>query len=182
MTAKIIKFPERRPNKYKASLLYSQASSIDSDASMIEEAISLYEQAIRIDPFFADAMINLGNMFHAKGNRTQALKMFKRAVDIVPDHVEGNYNIGVVSISMETYTDAITHLTKAVSFDPSFSDAYFNLAIAYERSNKLRKARENYELYVKYVSEMGPNESKKEQSWITTARRKIEKITMTLSK
>ncbi|MCG5060483.1 MAG: tetratricopeptide repeat protein [Limnoraphis sp. WC205] len=68
----------------------------------LDEAIALYHQVIEINPHFAWAYSNLGDIFVKQGNLDGAVSEYRRAVNLNPDCIWFNYRLRDLS-AQEAY-------------------------------------------------------------------------------
>jgi tetratricopeptide (TPR) repeat protein len=141
--AKIIPFRTGSPHD-QAYKLYVRASAIDEEPGSYKLAESLYRQALELDPDFACAYTNLGNVLFRRGDERGAEALWEKAISIDERQPEAHYNLGYLRMEQGRFGDAIKRLRKAVECDGRFADAHFNLAMSLEQSggptNEDRKA------------------------------------------
>lgn len=53
-----------------------------------------FREALRLDPQFADAWNDLGEIHRDQGDMTEAVRCYREALRIDPRHARGNYNLG----------------------------------------------------------------------------------------
>jgi tetratricopeptide (TPR) repeat protein len=66
----------------------------------VQAAERLYRSAVDLDPAFADAWYNLGNLLYRRGDREGALSCYDAARSHAPQDAEVRYNRGVVLLEM----------------------------------------------------------------------------------
>ena len=71
-------------NPAKAGAHYNVANALR--ATDLDAARGEYEQALRLDPNFADALMNLGNLHKDLGRLDEAIECYRRAHALRPDH------------------------------------------------------------------------------------------------
>jgi tetratricopeptide (TPR) repeat protein len=59
-------------------------------------AIPLYEEVLRRYPDQVDALINLGNAYHALGRTAEAVACYRRVLEVDPYNSDARHNLGVV--------------------------------------------------------------------------------------
>lgn len=101
-------------------------------AGALEQAAEAYERAIKVDPHLADAHVNLGRLFAAKGDRKAADRHYRNAVTLEPDNALAWFNWGVLHQGQGRLEDAIGAYRTVVRLDPEFADAHYNLAAILE--------------------------------------------------
>ena len=99
VTEKLARFVHEQPgnaraNSYYAVLLWKRerASSGEAESQKIE---ALLNEAVRIDPKFAEADVELGNVRSSRGNLQSALDAYKRALELNPQLAEAHYRLGL---------------------------------------------------------------------------------------
>ncbi len=112
--------------------------------------IDLVRQALELDPAYADAHNNLGNMLRDHGHVDEALTCYLNALEIRPDLVEAMSNVGVIERYRGNYKESFHRLAKAVELAPDAAFAHFNLgstlAAVKEVDGALRHFRRAVEL------------------------------------
>ncbi len=89
------------------------------------------ERALAINPDFADAHSNLGNVLLAQGRLERAAQCYRRALALKPDLAGAHNNIGIVLASQGRFEEACECFQQALARNPDFIDAYNNLARAF---------------------------------------------------
>ena len=70
-------------------------------------------RAIELDPQFAYAYYNRGNLYTRSGEEDKALLDYTRAIELNPAFAEGYYNRGLLYLSRGRVTDGVRDLSKA---------------------------------------------------------------------
>ena len=60
------------------------------------QAPDAYREAIRLDPFNADAHVNLGRLYQLSGDLKGATRHYQLALATRPEHQLANYNLGTI--------------------------------------------------------------------------------------
>jgi tetratricopeptide (TPR) repeat protein len=94
----------------------------------IDKAISHYKAALKINPDYAMALYNLGNVLEKKGNIDEAIDHYFKALRIEPDYAEAHNNLGTVLTKKGNYDEAILHFKKALKINSQLIKARNNLA------------------------------------------------------
>ncbi|WP_445372624.1 tetratricopeptide repeat protein [Methylomonas sp. HW2-6] len=58
------------------------------------QAIEAFKAALRLDPQFADAWNDLGEIYRDQGNMEEAVRCYRAALQANPEHGRANYNLG----------------------------------------------------------------------------------------
>jgi protein O-GlcNAc transferase len=97
------------------------------------EALTHLRAALNIQPDFADAWVELGNISHKNGALGEAEKAFRQALQYSPSLEGVYYNLGNVYQRGGRFVEAIAQYRETLCRDPTFADAYNNLGQAYEK-------------------------------------------------
>ena len=81
-----------------------------------ESAILEYRKAIEIDPWYPEALNNLGILFHSEGNLTAARECYARALHPT-SYDDAEYNLATAEGDAANYQDAI-FISPACSNEP----------------------------------------------------------------
>ena len=99
LTEKLARFVHEQPGNARANYYYAvslwkreRASSGEAELQKIE---ALLNEAVRIDPKFAEADVELGNVRSSRGNLQSALDAYKRALELNPQLAEAHYQLGL---------------------------------------------------------------------------------------
>jgi len=129
---RLLRQPRSQEQRRAAYEYYLRGCRLDEDASCYDEAEAAYREAIRLDPSFANALTNLGNLRYRRGDLESAEALYRQALSLDAEQPEAHYNIGFLRFEEALFDDAIASFRQAVELDPSFADAHFNLALAIE--------------------------------------------------
>jgi Tfp pilus assembly protein PilF len=105
-----------------------------------ERAIEAYEHAVELDPFMADAHLNLGRQLHMAGERGRAEPCYREAVRLAPDDPTPHFNLGVLLEESGRKDEAIHAYRQAIARDPDFADAHCNLGLLLESLGRRQEA------------------------------------------
>jgi tetratricopeptide (TPR) repeat protein len=105
-----------------------------------EKAIFHYTEAIRINPYYAHAYYNRGNVYYLLGQKQLAIEDFKKAISTMPrnsNYASAYNNLGSTYADLGQYQLAIDNYNEAILLKPDYADAYNNLAFIYlNQANK----------------------------------------------
>jgi protein O-mannosyl-transferase len=93
-----------------------------------DQAMVHYEQAIKLQPNYADAYYNRGNVLLAKGHIAEAIADLETALQIQPDDADAHTCLGNALLREGAVSEAITHYEKAVTLAPQDPHSRNNLA------------------------------------------------------
>jgi len=109
------------------------------------KSIISYEQALEIDPFFTDALNNLGVALKTIGEYDRAIEQYKKVIAIKPTDADAHNNIGNVYLKKGNFESAAIWFKKAVGLNSIYPEAFNNLGLAYKGINNLKAAIANFQ-------------------------------------
>lgn len=163
----------RARDSKRAFELFTYATGLDEDEETMDEAVRLYTQAIHLNPKFALAYVNLGNIYHHRGEPEKAMKLYEDSIAIEDHHAEPHYNIGY--LLMEVYKNpaaAITHFERALALSPTFHDCRFNICVACVRSKDWERAQK----YLTDYLDMAKKDGQKKSHLVAWAQARLQEI------
>jgi tetratricopeptide (TPR) repeat protein len=98
-----------------------------------ELALSSYREALELDPNHVGANLNLGRLFHEKGEFGKAEEHYRTALAAAPGDYTAAYNLGVALEDLNRFDEAAAAYQKALELEPNLKEAHYNLAGVYER-------------------------------------------------
>jgi len=134
----------RPPTAYRYFLAGCDAEETSDDRA----AEHCYRQALQLEPFFAAAHTNLGNLLYRRGDLAGARAHYEQSLDCEPDQAEARYNLGNLLEDMGETESAIAELRRVCNSHPQFADAHYNLALILARVGGLAQARSHLEIYL----------------------------------
>jgi protein O-mannosyl-transferase len=94
----------------------------------LDEALGELQAALRLNPTYAPAQSNYGNILLASGKPEEAIKYFQQAVSLAPDFTEAQNNLGLVLEATGKIQQAKQQYQVALQTGPAFIEAHLNLA------------------------------------------------------
>lgn len=91
-----------------------------------QEAEQAYRQALRLNPLFAEAHNNLGNLLRMNGSFAAAKESLDRANELLPDSAEIYNNYGILLYEMGQLEGAEEMCRKAIILKADYDIAYLN--------------------------------------------------------
>lgn len=110
------------------------------EASSPEEAREAYERALELDPYVADAHVNLGRLLHVAGELGRAEPHYREAARLDPDDPTPHFNLGVLLEEAKRRDEAVHAYRQAILRDPDFADAHCNLGLLLESLGRRQEA------------------------------------------
>jgi tetratricopeptide (TPR) repeat protein len=126
------------------------------EGSSTSEAREMYARALELDPDHADALVNLGRLFHEEGAFEEAREHYSRALAVNPTHATAAFNLGVVLEDLEQTELAADAYRKTIETDPMMADAYYNLSRLCEESGDRSAALRYLRSYDQLTRTRGP--------------------------
>ncbi len=99
-----------------------------------------YRSALQLDPKFADAHFNYGNLLASLERGDEALRAFLACLDANPVHVEAHVNLGNLLLQNGRFEPAAAHFQQAVQLRPS-EPALVGLGLAARAGGQAEEAR-----------------------------------------
>ena len=130
----IKKFPKLANLHYYLGLVLRKKDEIN-------KAIKAFEQTIELQPNFAYAFSNLGDIYKFRKKTDLAINNYKKAIELDPDISEAHNNLGNVYKSINKLPEAIDEYKKAIKKNPKLFVVHNNLGIAYKALGELNKAK-----------------------------------------
>jgi tetratricopeptide (TPR) repeat protein len=128
------------------------------DLKRVEEAGTQMHRELAANPRCYGCMAKLAHLAYLKGDDRQCESWLAKAAALAPDDPETNLVYGMLANRAGRYDQATRYLTRVVEASPSYIEAQYQLAIAYQRSGNLAKARERQEIYRKLIQEQKARE------------------------
>jgi tetratricopeptide (TPR) repeat protein len=145
---------------------FQTALDCEERTDTLPQAIENYQRVVELAPNWIEAHINLGVAYYQLGYLSDARNAFLAAVHLDPLNGISRYNLGCTLEELGEFDQAIVHLERAAKAMPAHPDVHFNLALAYEKRNNRRAAREQWKLYLRFAPS-GP--------WAEQARARLRK-------
>lgn len=133
-----------------------------------EEARTYYEKALAIEPESKHLRMSLAANLASTGKLKEAIEIYKKLIDDFPEDQSLYQFTGLAYAYLGDYDQAIFYLRQAVAILPTYS-GYFNLAVAYEKSGRIKEAIEYFKLYLQ--NPKGDSEAN-----VRLARRELERL------
>jgi tetratricopeptide (TPR) repeat protein len=89
-----------------------------------EEALANYDRALAIQPDFAQALSNRGNVLFELKRHEEALANYDRALAIQPDFAQTLSNRGNVLFELKRHEEALASYDRALAIRPDFAEAH----------------------------------------------------------
>ena len=111
----------------------------------LNAALICYNQAIRLNPCYAVAYFNRGNIHRDVGSLLRAQADYELACQHNPKHAQAFYNLGNIFRSLGKFEDSIKNFKIAINICPNFHEALCNLGLSYKDTGKIKLALKSQE-------------------------------------
>jgi len=111
-------------------------------------ACDLIRRAIQLDPAFATACSDLGNVLIQQGELDDAISWYRRAIEISPEFPAAYNNLGNAYQMNDSPQEAIACYRKAIELQPDYAEAHRNLGSAFRRTGDVAAALDAFETAV----------------------------------
>ncbi|MCP4331647.1 MAG: tetratricopeptide repeat protein [Gammaproteobacteria bacterium] len=112
------------------------------------------KKAIKINPRYADAHNDLGNVYLKMGRLKESFNAYRKALNLAPDHPMLLNNLGNVLMAQGEYEKALNWLNKSVELDPDNAATHCNLGNTFRSLGESRKAVAAY----RHAIELNPRQ------------------------
>jgi|TARA_Y100000294_G_scaffold178106_1_gene207566 Tfp pilus assembly protein PilF len=107
--------------------------------------IEVYQKAIKVQPNYAKAYNNLGNVFKEIGEQKKAKNFYEKAINIQPNYANTHYNLGLILRELGENKKAITSYQKAIEINPDHTSSYNNLGNLFKELGEYKRAINCYQ-------------------------------------
>jgi tetratricopeptide (TPR) repeat protein len=111
----------------------------------LNDAAACFERALALEPHYAEAHFNLGNVFRDQGKLDEALSCFERALALMPDRPDFHNQLGNALRDQGKLEPAAECCKRALALDPNYAEAHYNLGNVFGDQGKLDDALGCYE-------------------------------------
>jgi tetratricopeptide (TPR) repeat protein len=113
---------------------------LDLRRRQLTEAEAEYRTALRLDPNFVPALVNLADLYRARGMDDEGSELLRRAMAIEPDNADVRYALGLYLVRKHDYPEALDLLRRAHELMPDHARyAYvYAVALKFERWGERR--------------------------------------------
>jgi len=120
----------KRDTHYDAGSAFVQMNLADALArkGQSDEAMVHYEEAIQLQPNYADAYYNRGNVLFAKGHIDEAIADWEKTLQIQPNDADAYTGLGNALLRKASLREAIANYEKALALAPEDPHSRINIA------------------------------------------------------
>jgi tetratricopeptide (TPR) repeat protein len=109
-------------------------------AGRLHEARAIYDELIAANPDDANALHQLGILFHQAGNHAMAIELVEKALEKMPDFPLFLNNHGHLCLAANLLDKAEDSLLKATRLKPDEAEPLYGLGECYRRRGELQRA------------------------------------------
>lgn len=150
------------------STILATMGGLYRDVGENEKAIGSLEQAIEKDPGNLVALVNLGSLYNAVGDKDNAERYFQLAAEAGATQGKKGaaifFNIGALAVNDGKMQAAVDAFQRAIELNPKYAAAHRELGYTYKDLNDKPKAVEHFNEYLK----LNPKAPEKEEleAWL----------------
>jgi protein O-mannosyl-transferase len=139
--------PDHFSSKIGLSSVYNQKGLYDQAISMLEQAIQ--ENIFSLDPSFALARLNLGELYSKNGKIENAIIEWEAAVKVDPSLLPAYFNLGTAYMMEGKLDSAENAFEHCLKLNSKYEPALFNLAKFYQIKEKWDKSTQYFKAFLK---------------------------------
>jgi tetratricopeptide (TPR) repeat protein len=124
---------------------YNQQAVASLRQGKLEEALTFIDQALRLEPDYAGAHVNRGNILALQGRFESALEDYGKALRLKPDFAEAYCNRSNALTALGRYEEAVRDCQQALRLQPKNPSNHNSLGNAYKGLRKLAEAVDCYQ-------------------------------------
>jgi predicted O-linked N-acetylglucosamine transferase (SPINDLY family) len=113
-------------------------------AGRLQEAEASYRLALELNPNYAEALNNLGNVLYALGRAAEAEAQYRRTLELRPDAAVIHANLGKALAGIGQHEEAERSLRKALELQPDYAEAHNDLGKLLQQRGLLDAAECSY--------------------------------------
>lgn len=121
-------------------------AKLDQQDGRVEDAIKNYVMVQSLNPSYAAASINLGNIFLEANRLSEARQHFAAALKIDANSPAAHYGLGQVALSERNYAEAVKYFERTLAIVSAATRVHYSLAMAYRGLGDLAKAKDHLRL------------------------------------
>ena len=121
-------------------IAHNNLAAVLEDRGDYDGAISHLQEAVRIKPYDAPAVFNLGLALYSTGRYDDAIERYQQALRLDPNNPNVYVNLGNVFFMTGRLDDAATQYQQAIRLSPNDARACYDLGKVYETKKDLAEA------------------------------------------
>ncbi|HKA90201.1 MAG TPA: tetratricopeptide repeat protein [Haliangiales bacterium] len=145
LPGEVVPLREPEPETAYGCFLAAAACEDEGDDG---RAVRLYERALRLDPSFAAAWTNLGNVHERRGRLGEARLAYEKALALDPEQPEARFNLANLYADLDDTELALSEYRRVAAASPGFADVHYNLGLLLARIGAVAQARTHLERFL----------------------------------
>lgn len=133
-------FIEHSLQMQQKALYLNEYGLILEQSSDLDGALEKYIKAAVLNPYFADAYANQGNIYLKKGDKQAAEDAYKRALANDRDFLAAHHNLAVLLFEQGRKAESLGHYQEAIIINPKHVPSIYNLAMILEDMGEYSEA------------------------------------------
>ena len=121
-------------------------AKLDQQDGRIDDAIKNFMMVQSLNPSYAAASINLGNILLEANRLSDARQHFAAALKIDANSPAAHYGLGQVALSERNYAEAVKYFERTLAIVSAATRVHYSLAMAYRGLGELEKAKDHLRL------------------------------------
>ena len=109
------------------------------------EAVTAFRNALDLNPDFAEAWNNIGQVYGDQGNTEEWLRALNKAIHLDPSNGYAFNNLGIYHYNRGEYQKALECFQKSTKLEPKMAIAWNNLGNAHYHVGDISAALENFQ-------------------------------------
>jgi len=109
-------------------------------AGRFQSAEQIFRQILHVEPAYAVAHNNLGNVLQEQGKLEDAVECYRRALQLKPDYALAQSNLGGALQAQGKWDEAMQCYQRTLQLTPNFAKAHNNLGTVFTAQGKLDEA------------------------------------------
>lgn len=118
---------------FLAAVIYAQQTSNKA-------AIAYFKEALVLQPVYPEALNNLGVVYEAVNDSTQAKICYENAIKQKKGYANAYYNLANILKAEKNFDSAIENYLTAIKYNPNYSNALNNLGLVYQYLGNFTKS------------------------------------------
>ena len=110
----------------------------------LQEAVEEYTEAIRMNPGYASAYNNRGNLYRELNEYQKALDDYNKAIELDPEDPNAYFTRGLLYHKLNECQEALEDFNQALELGPDHPDCYYSRGSLYYKLNEHQKALEDF--------------------------------------
>jgi predicted O-linked N-acetylglucosamine transferase (SPINDLY family) len=132
------------PNEANNAALLNLAAISAVSIGERDKSVRLFQRILQIEPDYAEASNNLGNLFKEMKRYEEAEACYRQTLSLKPHFAETHNNLGVLFKELARYEEAEVCYRQALSLKPDHAEVYNNLGITLKALNRYEEAESSY--------------------------------------